>query len=455
MFTDFIIERFEERRDQPAVISPAGRCSFGELLELRERWSAELDRDGVAAGSVVGLEGDFSPNTIALLLALIDRTAIVVPQANDRTLGRERQREIAQIEACYRVDFEDEVRFEQTGRTASHPLYDEIRRREHPGIVAFSSGTSGEPKAAVHDFAYLLEKFHARRRVFSTLAFLLFEHLGGIGTMFHAYSNAATIVATRDRSPEGVCRLIEEHRVELLPATPTFFNLLLLSGAHRRHDLSSLRVITYGAEPMPDTTLRRLEEQFPEVKLQQTYGLVEVGPLRSSSRGDGSPWVKVGGEGYETRVVDGVLQIRSRATTMGYLNAAAPITEDGWFVTGDAVLEDGEYLRILGRKSEMINVGGEKVSPVEVEDVVQAIENVEDVTVYGEGNALVGQIVCAKVKVRQPVDPVAFAKDVKSHCRQRLDRHKVPVKVEVTDEQLVGPRFKKLREQAEPPGAGR
>jgi long-chain acyl-CoA synthetase len=444
-FTQFLQSRFAEHPDKPAVISPAGSCTFGELIEAIALGGARLERDGVAPGTVVGLEGDFTPSTIALFFALLDRAAVVVPQSNAGSIGREARDEIAEIEAYYRVDDRDEVAFERTGRVAAHPLYGELRARGHPGAVAFSSGTSGEPKAALHDFTFLLERFQERRRVFSTLAFLLFDHLGGIGTMLHAYSNAATIVSTRDRSPDAVCELVERHRVELLPATPTFFNLLLLSGADRRHDLSSLRVITYGAEPMPETTLVRLAERFAGVKLQQTYGMIELGPMRSSSRGDDSPWVKVGGDGYETRVVDGILQVKTRAAIMGYLNAPSPFTDDGWLVTGDAVLQDGEYLRFLGRRSELINVGGRKVFPAEVESVILALEEVEDVTVYGEANGLIGQIVCAKVKTHAPVDQIELARRVKRHCREHLERFKVPVKVGLTESAQFGDRFKKVR----------
>ncbi len=448
MFTAFLTERFAARQDVPAVISPSRSCTFGELIELQRHWSEELEREGVDAGTIVGLDGDFTPSTIGLFLALTDRAAIIVPTSGSNGRERERKHEIAEVEACFGVDRDDRVRLERTtGRTASHELYEELRGRRHPGIVAFTSGTAGEPKAALHDFTYLLEKFHAPRAALSTLTFLLFDHLGGVRTMLHGLSNGVTLVSTRDRSPDGVCALIEKHRVELLPATPTFFNLLLLSGAHRRHDLSSLRVISYGAEPMPQSTLDRLRDAFPGVKLQQTYGLIEIGPLSSKSRDDGSLWMKVGGEGFDTRVVDGVLQIRSKATTMGYLNAPTPITADGWFVTGDAVLEDGGYLRFLGRKSELINVGGEKVFPTEVESVIQAMDEVEEVTVYGEPHRLVGQIVCAKVKAREQVDRADLAREVKQFCRERLERFKVPVKVQVTDERQFGERFKKIREQ--------
>jgi long-chain acyl-CoA synthetase len=445
MPTRFLIDRFQARADAPAVVAPSARCTYRELAGLIRGWSAELAREDVPPGAVVGLEGEFSPSSCALFLALADRGAIVVPQRSHSRVGRERADALAQVEACFRVDDADDVRFERTGRTASHELYEGLRRERRPGLVQFSSGTSGEPKAAVHDLTLLLEKFEVRRPALSTLAFLLFDHLGGLNTMLHTLSNGATLVSTSDRSPEMVCRLIEEHGVELLPATPTFFNLLLLSGAHRRHDLSSLRVISYGAEPMPQSTLARLRDALPDVRLQQTYGLIEVGALRTKSRDDGSLWVKVGGEGYETRVVEGVLQVRARSMLLGYLNAPTAMTPDGWLVTGDVVEQDGEYLRFLGRKSDLINVGGEKVYPSEVEGVIESMADVAEATVHGEPNRLVGNIVCATVKPVEPVDEVRLAAEVKRFCRARLERFKVPVKVRVADEHQYGSRYKKQR----------
>ena len=130
---------------------------------------------------------------------------------------------------------------------------------------------------------------------------------------------------------------------------------------------------------------------------------------------------------------------------LGYLNAPSPFTEDGWLDTGDSVIEDGEYIRILGRASELINVGGEKVYPAEVENVVHEMDNVADVMVYGERNFVVGSIVCAKVRLLRKEDPGQFALRLKKHCATRLDRFKVPVKVQVVDTALHGERVKKIR----------
>jgi acyl-coenzyme A synthetase/AMP-(fatty) acid ligase len=233
--------------------------------------------------------------------------------------------------------------------------------------------------------------------------------------------------------------------VELLPTSPTFLNLILMSEAYRRYDLSSLKLITYGTEVMPETTLLRVREAFPGVRLQQTYGLSELGILRSKSRDDGSLWVKVGGEGFETKVVDGILFVRAKSAMLGYLNAPNPFDEEGWMNTQDMVEVDGEYIRILGRRTEIINVGGQKVYPAEVESVIMQMPNVRDATVYGEKNPITGQMVAARVNLIEPEDLDSLKKRVRSWCRERLEPFKVPVKITIVGGDQFSARFKKMR----------
>jgi len=445
MFTDFFHAVFKKESKHPAIVWQDQLFDYAHIEACVRHWQQEILKHNLPAGAVVGLEGDFSPHAVGLFLALMEHAAIIVPQTNAQITSREQKDEIAQVEYYFRIDENDMVRFETTGRTANYALYATIREKRHPGLVLFSSGTSGDPKAAVHDFLPLLEKFKTKRRAFSTLNFLLFDHWGGLNTLLHTLANGGTCVTVRERSPENVCRLIKKYRIALLPATPTFLNLLLLSGCHKQFDLSSLELITYGAEPMPQSTLDRLHTAFPNIKLQQTYGLIEVGVLSSKSKENGSLWVKVGGEGYQTRVVDGMLQIKTSSTILGYLNAPSPITEDGWFMTGDAVEIDGEYMKILGRKSEIINVGGEKVYPAEVESVIQGMENVSEVTVYGEKNPLIGSMVCAKVTLRKPQPASEFSIELKAYCAKHMERFKIPVKVVLTEQYHFGDRFKKAR----------
>jgi len=173
-----------------------------------------------------------------------------------------------------------------------------------------------------------------------------------------------------------------------------------------------------------------------------------LGILQSKSRNADSLWVRIGGQGYETRVVDGLLHVKARSSMLGYLNAPSPFTDDGWFNTNDAVEVDGEYVRILGRKSDIINVGGEKVYPAEVENVIQELDEVAEAMVYGEKHAITGNIVCADVTSVSPLDSSAekeLVARVKQHCREKLQRYKVPLRVNIVTEQQHTERFKKSR----------
>jgi acyl-CoA synthetase (AMP-forming)/AMP-acid ligase II len=155
--------------------------------------------------------------------------------------------------------------------------------------------------------------------------------------------------------------------------------------------------------------------------------------------------VQVGGEDYETRVVDGTLRIRARCSMMGYLNAPSPFDAEGWFDTGDSVIQEGEYYRILGRVTEIINVGGQKVYPAEVERVLAEIAGFTDVAVAGEPHLLMGHVVVATVQMEQPLPAAEVKRQIQEHCRGRLQPFMVPAKVKVVTESLVNSRFKKVR----------
>lgn len=443
---EFLLDVMREHQDRTMMMFLGEPYTYGALADAVLRHLDDLPRRGVMPGTVVALNADYSPQAVAVLVALIANANIVVPLARPKPAAMEDRLRIAEVEAVIDVDEQEKVTVRSLGHRSEHPSYEVVRERQVPGLVLFTSGTSGEPKAAVHDFSRLLEKFKRRRGSLRTINFLMFDHWGGLNTLFHTLSNAALVLPVPDRSPEAVCATIEKYQVELLPASPTFLKLLVVSEAYARYDLSSLKLITYGTEPMPETTLQRLVSLFPHTRFQQTYGLIELGVMQSTSRANNSLWVKVGGDGFETRVVDGVLHIKAYSAMLGYLNAPSPFTPDGWFVTGDQVEVDGEFIRILGRKSELINVGGEKVYPAEVENVIEGIDDVAEVLVFGERNPLVGNIVCARVRPRsEVVDAAGLAARIKRHCAERLERYKVPLKIELVTEPQFSERFKKRR----------
>jgi len=445
MYIDYIFNVFKENKSDISIIWKGNKYSYKSLRKNIEKSILLIDSYRIKPGTVVALVGDFSPNSIALLLALIKKVCIIVPLSGSTNTSEKQLFDIARVEFSFIINENDDITTEKFSQISDNEYYKLIREKEHPGLVLFTSGTTGEPKAAVHDFLALLEKFKLRRKALRTLNFLLFDHWGGLNTMFHILSNGGVVITTIDRNPENICKLIEKYKIELLPASPTFLNLMLLSGGYKNYDLSSLKIISYGTEPMPESTLKRLNKAFPGVNLYQTYGLIELGVMSSKSKKDDSLWVKVGGKGYKTRIVDGILHIKAKSAMLGYLNASSPFTDDGWFITGDEVLQKGNYIKILGRKSEIINVGGEKVYPQEVENVIQEMDNVAEVTVFGEKNSIIGNIVCAKIRLETNENKKQFIIKVKEFCRNKLETFKLPVKVLLSDENLHSSRFKKVR----------
>jgi long-chain acyl-CoA synthetase len=447
MFIDFLLETFRRHHENDAIVWRNQPYRYGALLDQVLQWKQSLSDHAIQPGTVVALQGDFSPTSVALLLALLDAGTIVVPLTVTVMNKRAEFMEIAGVEYLIEIDSAtDAIQVTRRQPTTAPPaLYARLVAAGRPGLVLFSSGSTGTSKAALHDMVPFLEKFTMQRRAARTISFLLYDHIGGINTLFHTLSNGGCLVTVGDRSPDGVLQTVERFQVELLPTSPTFLNLVLISEAYKRHNVASLRQITYGTEPMPESTLKRLNAVLPDAQFMQTYGLSELGILRAKSKSSDSLWVKVGGEGFETRVVDGILHIKARSAMLGYLNAPSPFTEDGWFVTGDRVEVDGEYLRILGRDSELINVGGQKVYPAEVESVILEMEAVAGVEVFGRQNPITGNMVCARVVLKTPEHPREFTHRLKTFCAARLENFKVPVRVVVEDQDAYSPRFKKVR----------
>ena len=446
MVINFLLNTFSKNKSCKAIVWQNRYYDYQWLEERFFFYESEIKKNKlINQGSIVILEADFTPNSIALLLVLINQNCIIVPITESVNNKKDEFILISQGEVSIKISDKDKLNISSLGTIAQHDIYDELRKKSAPGLVLFSSGSSGKSKASVHNIKSLLKKYKIPRNKYNAITFLLFDHIGGFNTLFYILSNAGLIITINNRRPDNVMKMIQNHNAELLPTTPTFINLILLSEAYLKYNISSLKIITYGTEPMPYTTLKKLNLLLPKVKLVQTYGLSEVGILRSKSRSSDSLWVKVGGEEFQTRVRNKELEIKTKSLMLGYLNAKTPLTADGWFKTGDAVSIDGDYIKILGRFSEIINVGGQKVYPQEVENILCDLDNVLDVTVHGEKNLITGNIVCAKFVLKEKEDRDFFFKRMLKHCKGRLDKFKIPLKVSFTDNKLHSRRFKKER----------
>ena len=417
--------------------------TYGELHALVGKARQALAQLRLDRPTAFGLVGEHGPASTAWLLALAEAGHYVAPLSGNPA---EHPAKLAVIHAQWVVVVEglDWKLLPRVDEPSSHPLFAQLREQGAPGLILFSSGTSGAPKAMVQDFGKLLSTYASRHESdLSMLALLGFDHIGGLNTLFNTLAAGALLAVPASRAPADVAATIARHRVAILPASPTFLNLLLAAGV--TGELASLRVITYGTEPMPEGLLARLKATFPRVRFIQTFGTSETGITRTESPEAGSTFLRFEDPNLEWKVIEDELWLRSHTQIAGYLNASNErFTADGWFQTGDKV-EQGPNgtLRILGRMGEMINVGGEKLMPAEVEAVVLGVAGVADCRVRGEPHPLTGQTVVADIVSRE-TDQEALRSAIRTACRERLARHKVPTRVTFVPS-VSGERLKKIR----------
>lgn len=438
-----LLHDFKTLGDKIAIITPTDVINYNGLSEAVTEWESEIISSKISNGQVVLLKGDFSKNSISALLALLKKKMIVILLAPQSYELEEEYCEIGNPE--FVID-SSEKSIKKLNYYSNHQLYEQLRKQDEAGIILFSSGSSGKPKGTVHNASKLFQKFRTSGKSFRTLAFLLFDHIAGIDTLFYNLFNQSTLILPKNRQPENIFLLIEEHKIEVLPTAPSFLNLMLLSGAHKKYDISSLKIITYGSEMMPVSTLRRCADELPHVRLLQKYGTSEIGALPTKSKSNDSIWLKLGGRGFDWRVQDDMLEIKATTAMIGYLNAPSPFTDDGYFKTGDKVETDGEYIKFLGRKSDIINVGGQKVFPAEVENAIRQIHEIHEVSVYGEEHAILGSVVVAKIRpLSNNLDVRELRKLIRKELFGKIESFKIPQKYVLSNEQLSTARGKQIR----------
>ena len=285
-----------------------------------------------------------------------------------------------------------------------------------------------------------MKRFETPRPTLKTINFLLFDHIGGLNTLLHTLFNKGTVVAPNSRRVKDILATCAEHEIEVLPTTPTFLRMMLMSGLIPDQFPETLRIITYGTERMDQPTLDALCELLPNVDFRQTFGMSELGIVRVKSESSNSLFMKVGGEGVETRVVDNVLEIRSQTRMLGYLNAENPFDDEGWYNTKDIVEERDGYYKVTGRTSEVINVGGLKFMASEVERVALQYEHVELAKAEAKSNPITGQH--AELIVQSSVNSEIDKAGLKMFLTEQLPNHMMPKRIKVASVS-VGHRFKK------------
>ena len=416
--------------DYPFFIHNGSQLRFQDIASQNP-----IDLSLVKSGDVVAIIGDFNPSSILTLLRLIDLAVIVIPLTTETSNEHEYFFESALVD----VVIKDGVVSRRT-HSKTHELIDVLRVNGHAGLVLFSTGTTGRPKAILHDLTLFLKRFETPRPTIRTINFLLFDHIGGINTLLHTLFNKGVVVAPEARTVDSVLDTCRKYDVEALPTTPTFLRMMLMSGAIPEKVPSCLKIITYGTERMDQPTLDELCRLLPVVDFRQTFGMSELGIVRVKSEARDSLFMKVGGEGVKTKVVNNVLQIQSQSRMLGYLNAPSPFDSEGWYDTKDVVEEKNNYYKVVGRESDVINVGGLKFMASDVELVALDFPGVSLVKAYPKQNPITGQHVELTV---QPREGVSIDKDsLMSYMKSKLQPHMAPKRIKI-DVVNIGHRFKK------------
>jgi acyl-coenzyme A synthetase/AMP-(fatty) acid ligase len=410
--------------DQPAIIGWRSSITYGELAHRAAAMAGALRARGIerfalltpdpvdamtalAAASLACVEActyqpDASASEVAERVAAFDHTVVVGEGDQLVELG---------IEPIAVADL--------VAEGGPVPSLEEARQRVRP-LLVFTTGSTGKPKAARHDWNRLLLASGGLDPAPQQRWLLAYgiQQFSTVQMLIHVFSVHATFVVPESNAPKLATASVVDHGVTHVSATPTFWRFLLTELRTSGGPLPDLQQITLGGEVVPQRLLEDIEATFPRCKVSQIYGATEFG--MSGTVRDGHPGLpaKLLDRGDDAlvafKIVEGELWVRSRVGMLGYYGDEDAV--DGWRGTGDLVDLVGDRIVFRGRSTEVINVGGVKVHPIPVEERIGAIPEVKLVRAYGRPSALTGAIVAVDVVPHDGADQEQLFVAVKAAC---------------------------------------
>lgn len=438
----FLNKIFCENQEQYALVYEEQRYTYDDLCNNVINKINLLTNLGEI--NTVGIIGDYDFESISLFLACIELNKIIVPFINENEISNK----LTEIN-CDIIFKGDEYQIQQKNHK-NHDLIQKLINENKPGLILFSSGSTGVPKAVVHNFEAIIDLHIAKQyNPTKTLGIFLPDHIAGIDVMLSVLGTGGSLVIPKSRKPKDVLEAMQRYKVEILPASPTLLRLLTLSEMEKCN-LDSLKLIVYGSERMDSNLLQLLQKILPNVRCKQSFGTSETNAIKTRDHDTKEGYFKIMNCSY--KILNNELYLKSKTQALGYLNADNSVFDDeGYFATGDLVevihKNNEEYIKIIGRNKEVINVGGEKVLPQEVEGILMQIPFIQDCLVYGQNNPLTGQSVCVKIVLQknENLNALEAKKRIRMFCKDKLTSYKIPTKVEIVQKLEISERFKKVR----------
>ena len=293
-----------------------------------------------------------------------------------------------------------------------------------PQVIVATSGTSGPPKLVDHSWESLLAAARLSEQWHGLGWLLVYDatRWAGIQVWLQALLTGGRLVVPASRDPDVVARALADESVSILPATPTLLRRLLASADPALLQKSALDRITLGGEAADAALLRQAQATFPKAKITQVYATTELGEVyRVADGGPGFPATWIG------KALPGGARLSLRRDGELLVRLSRDTAEIG---TGDLVERRGDRYEFTGRRSDVIVVGGAKVYPKRVEELVRGVPGVVEARVYGLPSAVTGELVAGEIVLAEPLPeghtPESVRAAVLKACRDGLEPHSVP-----------------------------
>ncbi|MGB8771464.1 MAG: class I adenylate-forming enzyme family protein [Candidatus Korobacteraceae bacterium] len=300
-------------------------------------------------------------------------------------------------------------------------------------VLIMSSGTTGVPKLAQHSLDSLLGRIRRPRPGQPPQKWLLTYHpstYGGLQVLLSSVVTGSELITTSNPTVINLCEAALAFQPSHISGTPTFWRSFLLTLGPRARSVG-VEQITLGGEIADAHILKALRDTYPAASISHIYASTEAGALfsvRDGLPGFPATWLETGVEGIHLRICEGVLQVKSSRGMERYVagSTSPVITDDGWLNTGDLVEPSGGRVYFRGRQDTILNVGGAKVRPEEVEQFLLDLPEIADAKVYGMRNPITGIVLAADIVPNSNQDIEDLKKIVPASLRARLEQYKVP-----------------------------